>query len=185
MNMIQKRAFILGYLYKEAVQVTPKMFNPTGSSNKPPGKWDSVTKPITKAIGEGTSWVGEKFSGGMANTPAVKKRLNKLDQTQASVDKGLKDLQSTNKRVNTFMDNPVMKDPKKYLDNIQRDMALGFSAAPLATMGTGLIRNMADNRRHAELMKAMSRLRGRGTTPAQAAFRLQSGQNKTRNYYGG
>ncbi len=187
MNVIQKRAFILGYLQKEAIigggpkgsydsmggsspTPSPANKNKGGFVDNVKGGWDMVTNP-TKAYAE--------FE--RAGLDQQERKINdRLDRSTGTTE-------VERKRIAADPEEYISKKMKNspMLKDMQKKLALGFAAAPLATMGTGLLTNMAANKRHSEMMKAMSSLRGGGSKrPAQAAFRLPSGQNRTGNYYG-
>jgi hypothetical protein len=178
-NDLQKRAFILGYLNKEAIGMgAHQMANPTSPSTSA----TSYTPSNTKKKPGWQDQLGTKLGDLWAAEDHMKGAQMDFERKGRQKEKEIRsELASKEKGIRAELTSGVEKAKKQMKQGL-----IATAAVPtLATLGTGFLQNMAANKRHQQLMQMMKRMRGGARTPGQAAFRLQHGQNRTRNYYGG
>jgi len=147
-------AFLAGYLHKEAY-ITGAPTEAHSYHKTPAASGPGVVDRVSK-------WMGDKASGAVSSLaqPVIDDAMGKME---GKIKSTLGDVESK------F---------KSYGENVEKKMAEGMKAHAAATagatIGTGLLSNMAAGSRHKEMLKA---IKGIGRQPinkpaAQRAFRL-------------
>lgn len=168
MDKITKQAYLLGYMSKQAYD------------------WEKGTG--SSVMNTLADWGDSMSSAGTTIKENAKKVLNPIDTATDYIEGRFDDKVKGYRKEFDDAIKGYKDDFKSLKDEASKGLRKGFTAAAavpaVATGVSALYQNSQANKRHSELMSALKRGFGQNRKQIpQQAFRLQHGQNRTRNAY--